>query len=108
MFIIRICMWWGEVFLFIGWLVRGEVYVKFISWVIVFMVLLNNYFVVYVYVKKIWYYIYEYMIVLGFLYFNILCVRIYLILVYYLGRCVYDLLIIEILINLKGFVLVGF
>lgn len=48
MFIIRICMWWGEVFLFIGWLVRGEVYVKFISWVIVFMVLLNNYFVVYV------------------------------------------------------------
>lgn len=106
MFIIRICMWWGEVFLFIGWLVRGEVYVKFISWVIVFMVLLNNYFVVYV--KKIWYYIYEYMIVLGFLYFNILCVRIYLILGYYLGRCVYDLLIIEILINLKGFVLVGF
>lgn len=100
-------MWWGEVFLFIGWLVRGEVFVKFISWVIVFMVLLNNYFVVYV-KKKIWYYIYEYMIVLGFLYFNILCVRIYLILVYYLGRCVYDLLIIEILINLKGFVLVGF
>lgn len=99
-------MWWGEVFLFIGWLVRGEVFVKFISWVIVFMVLLNNYFVVCV--KKIWYYIYEYMIVLGFLYFNILCVRIYLILVYYLGRCVYDLLIIEILINLKGFVLVGF
>lgn len=48
MFIIRICMWWGEVFLFIGWLVRGEVFVKFISWVIVFMVLLNNYFVVYV------------------------------------------------------------
>lgn len=41
-------MWWGEVFLFIGWLVRGEVFVKFISWVIVFMVLLNNYFVVYV------------------------------------------------------------
>lgn len=78
----------------------------FISWLVVFMVLLNNYFVVYV--KKIWYYIYEYMIVLGFLYFNILCVRIYLILVYYLGRCVYDLLIIEILINLKGFVLVGF
>lgn len=48
MFIIRICMWWGEVFLFIGWLVRGEVFVKFISWVIVFVVLLNNYFVVYV------------------------------------------------------------
>lgn len=53
------------------------------------------------------YYIYEYMTVLGSLHFNTLRVRIYLTLVYYSGRCVYDPLTIEILTNLKGFASAG-
>lgn len=47
------------------------------------------------------------MTVLGSLHFNTLRVRIYLTLVYYLGRCVYDPLTIEILTNLKGFASAG-
>lgn len=105
MFITRICMWWGEVFSLTGWSVRGEVFVKSTSWVTVPMAPLNNYFVVHV--KKTWYYIYEYMTVLGSLHFNTLRVRIYLTLVYYSGRCVYDPLTIEILTNLKGFASAG-
>lgn len=63
---------------------------------------LNNYFVVHV--KKL---DTIFMTVLGSLHFNTLRVRIYLTLVYYSGRCVYDPLTIEILTNLKGFASAG-